>query len=361
VSSIVAAVSDRIRSVLHVLPHPGGGGETYVNLLTGMDEYRFERIYLAPSRERLTAVPALATAVPRANLRSRRFDLMHVHGETASLLCLPGLASRSSIVSLHGLSFVRRSNGLAHRIAIANLRLLVRAANTTICVSHEERNEVLGVVSPSVAHKLALLPYGVPLSEPATEEERREVRRDLGVTDDAVVAITVGVLEYPKDPISAARAAVEAARSGRPIVLLVAGDGRLRPQLEQVARDADGAVRLLGQRSDVPRLLASADVFVLSSRHEGLPFALLEAMAAGVPPVVSDYPGANEAVGDAGIVVPHGDVESLTAALSRLADDPPYRAKLARRARARAETNYSLDDMLESAGRAYERALSRSK
>src|SRR6185437_7787989 len=106
-----------------------------------------------------------------------------------------------------------------------------------------------------------------------------------------------------KDPITAARAA---AKVREPLVFLIAGEGPLRPTLARFA-EQHREVRLLGHRSDVDRLLAAADVFVLSSWREGFSYALLEAMSAGVVPVVSDAPGNPEAVGEAGVVFRRGD------------------------------------------------------
>jgi glycosyltransferase involved in cell wall biosynthesis len=134
--------------------------------------------------------------------------------------------------------------------------------------------------------------------------------------------------------------------------VLVAGDG---PQRDELA--AAGA-RLLGFRSDPERVLAAADVFVMPSRHEGLSFAVLEAMAAGVACVVSDGPGNPEAVGDAGLVVPAGDERALRAALARLAADPAERARLATAARARAAAEFSVQGFLDRMGQLYAAALS---
>lgn len=340
-------------SVLHVLPHPGGGGERYVDALSRMPGYRFERVYLADDRELLQAVPRLAWRVPRINLGTARFDIVHVHGEIPGLLCMPVLARRPSVVTLHGLSFVRRSRGAAAKIATANLRLLTRAANRTICVTEAERSEVAGVVGRSAATRVETVALGVEPRSSVTEEERAAARSALDV-DTEMVAVTVGALEYPKDPVSAARAAVAAADSGLSLTLLVVGEGSLRAKVEEVARNSRGVVRLLGQRGDVPHVLAAADAFVLSSQHEGLPYALLDAMAAGLPSVMTAYPGAGEAVGDAGLITPREDVPGLARALAQLANEPATRALLGERARARATGAFSLEAMLESTRRIYE-------
>src|SRR5581483_9092975 len=96
----------RIRTVIHVLPHPGGGGERYVDSLDGMGGYRFERVFLGDR----PAAAAVARGLP-ASIRSlvRAVDLVHVHGEVAAGLCLPLAALRPSVATLHGLNLLRRS------------------------------------------------------------------------------------------------------------------------------------------------------------------------------------------------------------------------------------------------------------
>ena len=103
---------------------------------------------------------------------------------------------------------------------------------------------------------------------------------------------------------------------------------------------------MLGQRGDVPRLLAAADFFVLMSHREGLSFAVLEAMAHGLPAVVADVPENIEAIGDTGMAVRYGDEEELVAALRRLADDEPQRAELGDQARRRVADLFSAEDMV---------------
>src|SRR5580765_7689186 len=101
-----------MRSVLHVLPHPGGGGETYVNTLSEMDGYRFERTFLAPSARAADALRSLPRSGIAVQLDARKHDVVHVHGEVAGAICLPSLALRPSVVTLHGLHLLRRVTGI---------------------------------------------------------------------------------------------------------------------------------------------------------------------------------------------------------------------------------------------------------
>jgi glycosyltransferase involved in cell wall biosynthesis len=308
-------------------------------------------MHLAAGREPGRAVPSLIRSVPAANVRSTRFDILHVNGEVSALLCLPALACRPSVVTLHGLNLVRRSSGASARVAAANLRLLVRAASRTICVSAAERDEVMAIVGRRQADRLLLIPYGIEMPDAPREKERTAVRAELGIADE-VVFVWVGALDYPKDPVTPVHVATELAGDGLAIVLLVVGDGSLRSEVEAAARARPGAVRVLGHRSDVGRLLAASDAFVLTSKHEGLPFSLLEAMGSGLPAIVSDYPGAHDAVGESGIVVGPG-AGDLRAAVRHFATDARQRGEIAARGRVRVADRFSSQRMLEATRQVY--------
>ncbi len=136
------------------------------------------------------------------------------------------------------------------------------------------------------------------------------------------------------------------ARMRRPARLVCVGDGPMRQPLERLAVDAGigGRVAWLGERDDVPALLAAADAFILPSRSEGLPLTLLEAMAARRACVASDIGPVREVFGSgAGLTVPVNDSAALAAALDTLADAPTLRQQLGAAARARVEARFSAE------------------
>jgi glycosyltransferase involved in cell wall biosynthesis len=352
-------VPESQRSVLHVLPHPGGGGETYVDSLAHMEGYVHERLYLAPSPQVATALPALLRSVPKAQLAARRHDLLHVHGEVAAGLVLPALATRPSVVTLHGLHLLRRSGEIPDAFARTNLRLVVRAARRTICVSHAEYADIARIVGSRAAGRVVVIHNGLEPAAPIGPEERLKARHEIGIPPAATVCAFVGSLHEHKDPLAAVRAAIQTARTVAPLTLLVAGDGPMRGEVERAAREAPDAIRLLGFRADTRRVLAASDFYVLPSRREGLSYALLEAMSVGLAPIVSDAPGNPEAVGDAGVVVDRGDIGALGSAFARLATDEAGRIGLGERARERVLTHYRLDEMLRRTREVYEQVASK--
>lgn len=336
-----------MRSVLHVLPHPGGGGETYVDTLERMPGFEFERLFLAPSPEPREALRALCESALALQLRARKHHLVHVHGEVASGLALPSLALRPSVVTLNGLHLVRRLAGLPRLAAAANLRLVVTTATRTICVSNAERSQTLAFVGARSARRLLMIPNSVDVPATPAAERRAGARFGLGLGPDVVVGAWIGSTDVRKDPLLAAEAAMEVARSGLPFTLLVAGDGPLRPSLEQLAARSEGAVRVLGRRRDVSDVLAASDLFVVTSHREGLPYALLEGMANGLPAVVSDEPGTVEAMGEGGLVVGESRIDAFAHALGELVRNEPLRLDLGRRAHARVASIYRAEDMVE--------------
>jgi glycosyltransferase involved in cell wall biosynthesis len=158
-------------------------------------------------------------------------------------------------------------------------------------------------------------------------------------------------LDDHKDPLTSIRAIAVARRTGSPVTLLIAGDGPLRPVVDRVATED---IRVLGFQNDVRRVLAAADLFLLSSRREGLSFALLEAMASGAVPVVSDMPENVEVVGDAGLVARFGDEEGFGTAVAQLASDESLRRRLAQRARERVGSVFRLEEMISQTRAIYE-------
>jgi glycosyltransferase involved in cell wall biosynthesis len=320
-----------------------------------MDGYRLRRAFLVPSanpREAFGALPRSARAVVGAA------DLLHLHGEDASVICLPVLAARRSVVTLHGLHRLRRSEGAKREVAKMNLRLILRAATRTICVSEAERDELVDFVGPHARSRIRVIRNGVELPPRLPVGDRAAARARLDLPASATVGVYVGSLMPHKDPLVAARAAAAVAREGASLTLVMAGDGPLRPDLERVSEEAGGQVlRLLGQRNDIQTILSAADFFVLPSHREGLSFAVLEAMSLGLASVVSDAPGNPEAVGDTGIVVPCGDVDGFAAAFRRLLDDEQGRAALGERARARVAEHFTAEQMVRGTRELYDEVI----
>jgi len=119
------------------------------------------------------------------------------------------------------------------------------------------------------------------------------------------------------------------------------------------------SVRLAGHSDDVPRWLTAADVFVLSSRNEGMANTMLEAMAVGLPCAATAVSGARQllALSGAGVVVPVGDMNALAEAIVSLASDPDARKRMGERARNAVVEGYSLGVVTSRVEKVYEEVL----
>jgi glycosyltransferase involved in cell wall biosynthesis len=156
----------------------------------------------------------------------------------------------------------------------------------------------------------------------------RGLHRNLAAGSDDLVFLTVARLDRQKG-VDVLLRAVQSVYGAR---FVIVGAGDERAQLEHAAETLGVRERVLflGPRDDVPALLAASDAFVLPSRFEGTPLALLEAMAAGKPVVASAIPGTDEIVadGETGLLVRPNDSDALAAALRRVVSDPGLRARL---------------------------------
>jgi len=198
--------------------------------------------------------------------------------------------------------------------------------------------------------KVSLIRNGVDTSRfrpPASHE-----REALGIPPGRPIIGTVGRLDPAKDHrtlIAAFRAIVTVAPD---VVLVIIGEGPMRFGLERDVKQhgLGESVRFLGERFDVPTLLPSLDVFVLSSVNEGLPLALLEAMACARPVVVTDVGGVAGVVnkGRAGVVVAPGDVDGIARAVIGLLRDPVRAAELGAAGRMVVEQHYDLRSTIDN-------------
>ncbi len=197
-----------------------------------------------------------------------------------------------------------------------------------------------------------VVPNGIPVAGFApTPAAREEVRASLALPPEAPVFVTVGRLSLQKNSAALLRAFASQALRSLGAHLLLAGDGDLRSQLEQFALrlSLGDRIRFLGVRSDVPRLLAAADVFALASRYEGNPLTVMEAMAAGLPVVATRVGCVPELVSpDTGLLVAPGDEPALEAALRELAADLPRARAMGATAARIAAARFDVSSMARS-------------
>jgi glycosyltransferase involved in cell wall biosynthesis len=354
-------VADRPRVLVLVTLAEVGGAQTYVASLVPALAERYDVTVAAhgPGPLRDAVERAGAEFVPLAHVRRplhpwhdllgllellrlvrrRRLDVVHANSSKAGILgriaaALAGVRVR--IFTVHGWAFSAYS-GARGVFYLWSDRLMSPLTTMTICVSETElraglergacRRERSTVILNGVDVR------GTPLAPLDSEVPR---------------IISVGRLRAPKDFVTLAEA-LRLLEPGR-FRAVVVGDGP-----DAALLPADAPLELLGERDDVAELLAASDVFVLSSRSEGLPMSILEAMAAGLPVVASRVGGVPELVEDGvtGFLVEPGDVPALHARLDELLRDRALAARLGRNARERALERFTWDACAERCLAAY--------
>jgi glycosyltransferase involved in cell wall biosynthesis len=307
-----------------------------------------------------TADPGWALGLRRL-LHDERYDIVHTHSP------VPAIVARL---------LVDRSTKLVH--TEHNLwdryRWPTFAANAVTYA----RNDAVLAVSDGVADSVVrpwwarvggtpeveTLLHGVaPDAVPRGAKARGAARDALGLVADTPVLGCVANLTPKKDHVSLLEALVEVRTAHPAVVLLLIGAGPSEADLQAkvAALDLGGSVRFLGSRSDVLDLLPALDVFVLSSRYEGLPISLLEAMAAEVACVVTRVGGIPEVISDGvdGRLVPPADPAALSGALTDVLSDAGKREALAQAGRQRVLAAFSIDRAVARTEQLYAQLLHR--
>ncbi|MGJ7914628.1 glycosyltransferase family 4 protein [Massilia sp. LXY-6] len=203
-------------------------------------------------------------------------------------------------------------------------------------------------------HKVHLIPNGVNIEAFGIKQEVREDFRKnvLGDVDQNMICIgMVGRLWAQKNPLCLVEAAKKIfEKTDFPVKFFFAGDGELKGEVESKVKEykLSEKVEVLGWRSDIPVLLSSIDIFVLPSLWEGMPLAILEAMASNLPVVVSDIPGNHDLVdhNNTGLLFEADNAEDLSIQLLKLIEDIGLRQRLAVAARMKVSNAYSLSQRM---------------
>jgi glycosyltransferase involved in cell wall biosynthesis len=244
-------------------------------------------------------------------------------------------------------------------------RLLSRAADQLVAVSDTQKAALVehhGL--PAV--RIETVVNGTSRNALVGDSEvRRAKRRELGIPDDAPLVGTVAVLTEQKGITYLIQAAALLKSRYPAVRFVVVGGGPLEEPLRREAEACGVAstIHFTGWRRDVPEWLASFDVWVMSSLWEAMPVALLEAMEARLPLVVTDV-GQNSVIVRAereAMVVPPRDPAAIAAAVGRLLDDPPFASALAAAAQERVRAAYSMEQMVRRYEAFYAEAQTRSE
>jgi glycosyltransferase involved in cell wall biosynthesis len=381
--------------VLHVAEATIAGVRTYIQALSGLDRSRFQQTVVCPLRREnafgdqqlidhlvRAGVPVLPVAMRRsispladlaalrrlvAILRRERFDLIHLHSSKAGFLGrlaariaaadLPPAERPAVIYSPHGLAFLGDSGAATRRLYLALERMAGLLCDRVVAVSAGERDLVIASgIAP--AERVIQIDLGVDPAALPPDFDRAAQRQTLGVPVGAPLVGTLARATSQKNPCLFVDAAARVLLAQPEAWFLWCGDGELRDQAESRARalGITDRCRFLGHREDAGRLLASFDVFWLTSNYESFGLATAEAMALGLPVVATDVVGTRDLVvpGVTGLLVPPRDPAALARATLGLFGDPARARALGRAGRLRILDRYSLSRMLDVTASLYD-------
>lgn len=274
-------------------------------------------------------------------LHTRPFDLTHSHCSFGGVVANPVAfrRTRKLLYTQHGFYVHDGLSATRRRLWLEIEKVGLRHAHHVICVSQAERKLALSLnLGPS--EKFTCIPgAGVPTDDFRLSQDQRlacraRLRQELGLPLQATIMLSVSRLTWDKGYREMLDALALLRREGLEVMLVAAGSGKHEQQIQSAIAQAGLTehVRLLGWREDTRQLYGAADAFVFASHREGLPISPIEAMASGLPVVLSDLPGCREEVDDGrcGMLFPVGDAAALADSLRYLLLDKCLRQRLAR-------------------------------
>ena len=285
-------------------------------------------------------------------LRRGRYDVAHFHDAKAGALGRPAalIARTPALYSPH--AFVYRSQHLrerggagARRAVTLNVERALGRISTVVCISRDERDTAL---RDRVAgeDRLRVAYYGI-VADGATEPDPALA----AFRGEGPLMGFMARLQDQKGPPDLIAALTILRERGTLPRFAIVGSGPMEDWVAQRLAEEDFGDRVMLRPFEPPvwPRLAAFDAFVLPSLWEGLPIAVLEAMAAGLPVVSTTVNGIPEAVEheESGLLVPPGDPPALADAIERVAGDAELRARLGERGRRRYEQQFTLDRMID--------------
>jgi glycosyltransferase involved in cell wall biosynthesis len=289
------------------------------------------------------------------HLRQERYDILHMH------LPIPGVYGRLAgrLAGIPGLIYTEHNLWPRLRPVSRFLnRLTFRLNHAAVAVSNEVRDSIRATSPTAVTIENGIDCDAIVIDPDA----RREIRRELAISDDEIVIVKVANLTEKKNHellLTAFQSVLKKFPQSR--LLLVGQFADRYTHLVSLAQSLgiSSRVTFTGPRSDVPRVLQATDIFSMSSRFEGMPIALLEAMAHGLPSVCTAVGGVPDVIRDGtdGYLVPPGDHETLADRLLLLCRDEDRRTRMGCAAADRIHLSFDISRMVRRVEAVYEGVL----
>lgn len=349
----------RQTAVVSTLRDPGFEADLDVLREAGVEVVIVQMVREIDRTEDLRALRRL-----REYFAANPFDIIHAHSSKAGMLARVA-AWRSGnpaarVYSPHAFGF-EMDVGRRRKLLYAGLeRAAGRITDLLICTCEGERQLALRhrIVPPGRA---AVVRTGVDLRRFHPQADSRRVREELGLPDRHRIVGSVGALVEQKGHRYLVEAAALALEQMPHTTFVICGEGPLEEDLRALAESLGlgRRLRFLGHRDDVPRVLAALDLFVIPSLWEGLPYALIEAMAVGVPAIGTEITGIADVIEPrrTGWLTPPGDAARLAETICTALEREGLSTTMAQSAREMVVRGYSRERMLESLQACYERLV----
>jgi glycosyltransferase involved in cell wall biosynthesis len=305
--------------------------------------------------------------------RALKPAIVHTHMAKAGMLgrlaafaynLTRGSAPRAKVVhTYHGHVLDGYFSKFMTTVFISIERALATISDRIIAISPAIRQGLLETYKIGRPSKYRIVPLGFDLEPFARVDDaaRAAARRELNLPPGALVVATVGRLTAIKQHRLFLETVARVVAAHPSTIALIAGDGELRDDLTAAAASLGitDHVRMLGWRRDLATIYAATDVFLLTSRNEGTPVALIEAMASGVPGVSTDVGGVTDVIGgrEIGRTAPFGDADALAREINELLANPPLRSEMGVRARSRVLAHYDIKRLVGDIATLYRELL----
>lgn len=356
-------------------PQPSGQTKHVLSLARGLDKDKYAITVILPDHlhhsisefnslgvsvvplqmgKILWSVKSFATVVRL--VKEEHIDIVHVHSQEAGILTriIAYLAGARNIIYTPQCTNIRRSSLFwLYRLME---RFLSTFTDKIVFVSEHDRKRIIQWgISPS---KVVVIKNGI---DPILGSESPDIggmKRKLGLVEEQTVVMQVGRFSYQKNPINFLKGVVLVIDSCPDVQFVMVGDGPLRGEVEKYIQDhsLEDHVHCLGWQEDADQLIAIADVITLTSRWEGLPYVLLEAMAWSRPVVATAVNGCPEVVehGVTGFLVPYDDINSWANYVIQLLGDADKAGEMGRQGYLKLKEEFSLEKMVEQMENLYD-------
>jgi len=347
-----------------------GGGESHVlDLVKYLNKDKFETSVLSftngPMVDCLNSLGiktyVISTQKPfdiriwwkiKSLIHENNYDLIHAHGSRAlsNTYWAANNLSIPLVYTIHGWSFHDDQPTLVNRIRVLTETFLTKKSKINISVSRS--NQLTGINNIN-GFKSIIINNGVDLTRFYPNNGYPSYRKSLDINDETILIGFVGRMTHQKNPLILLKAfSILFKNYDLDIKLLMVGEGELLEKAVQLTKELniDAGVIFKSFTNDVPLILQAIDIFCLPSLWEGMPLALMEAMAVGKPVIATQVDGSRELIRDGinGLLCIPGDLDSLVESLLSLVSNKVFRSKLGFEAHKNMVENYSIDKTINN-------------